>query len=73
MEVLDLNSPTLRAEVLASLEKDLENLRTKMPAGLSLAAGLPDLADPEVLDRLLDAAEDEVVRRLLDADGKDAS
>ena len=73
VEVLDLNSPTLRAEVLASLEKDLENLRTKMPAGLSLAAGLPDLADPEVLDRLLDAAEDEVVRRLLDADGKDAS
>ena len=73
VEVLDLNSPALRAEVLASLEKDLENLRTKMPAGLILAAGLPDLADPEVLDRLLDAAEDEVVRRLLDADGKDVS
>jgi len=70
IEVLDLNSPDLRAEVLSSLQKDLENLRTKMPPGLGVSAGLADLADPEVLERILDEARDEVIRRLLDADRK---
>ena len=70
IEVLDLDSASLREEVLAVLQKDLESLRTKMPAGLGAAAGLPDLADPEVLGRFLDQARDEVVRCLLDADGK---
>jgi hypothetical protein len=55
---------------LAILQKDLENLRTKMPAGLGVSAGLSDLSDPEVLESVLDEARDEVVRRLLDADRK---
>ena len=73
IEVLDLESQTLRAQVLASLQKDLDTLRTKVPPGLASAADLPDLADPEVLDGLLDAAQEEVVRRLLDADGKSST